>query len=114
MIQPAGLGGSPAEGHRCTAEANASWTASSAMSMSPKARIKTATARPCSSRKTRSISATRRSGMSVQTRVLKRADFDRQGRRSRELAAPLERAVQIGSTDDGEASDVLLSLDVGA
>ena len=57
MIQPAGLGGSPAAGHRCTATANASWTASSAMSRSPKVRVRTATARPYSARKTSSISA---------------------------------------------------------
>ncbi len=57
MIQPAGLAGSPADGHRLAASANASWTASSATSMSPKTRVRTATARPYSSRKTRSMSA---------------------------------------------------------
>ena len=36
MIHPAGLGGSPVSGQRCTATAKASWTASSATSMSPK------------------------------------------------------------------------------
>ena len=36
MIQPAGLGGTPSAGQRWTATANASWTASSARSMSPK------------------------------------------------------------------------------
>ena len=48
MIHPAGLGGSPARGQRRAASANASWTASSAMSMSPKTRVRTATARPYS------------------------------------------------------------------
>ena len=57
MIQPAGLGGSPSCGHRRVATAKASWTASSATSMSPKTRTRTATARPYSSRKTRSTSA---------------------------------------------------------
>ncbi len=56
MIQPAGLGGSPLSGHRRTASVNASWTASSAASMSPKTPTSTATARPYSSRKTRSMS----------------------------------------------------------
>ena len=56
-IQPAGLGGGPVLGHRSRAVANASWTASSATSMSPNVRTRTATARPCSSRKTRSMSA---------------------------------------------------------
>ena len=56
MIQPAGLGGTPSCGQRLTASTNASWTASSAASMSPKTRTRTATARPYSSRKTRSMS----------------------------------------------------------
>src|SRR5262249_10021327 len=56
IIHPAGLGGRPLDGHRCTAIVNASWTASSATSMSPKWRTRTATARPYSSRYTRSIS----------------------------------------------------------
>ena len=49
-------GGSPLAGQRPTASVNASCTASSATSMSPKVRTRTATARPYSSRKTRSIS----------------------------------------------------------
>src|SRR5256885_11324463 len=51
MIQPAGLGGSPFAGHRCMATTKASWTASSAMSMSPKRRTRVATLRPDSARK---------------------------------------------------------------
>src|SRR3984885_6259163 len=57
MIQPAGLGGSPAVGHFWTATVNASWTDSSARSMSPKTRTRTATDLPYSSRNTRSIAA---------------------------------------------------------
>ena len=56
MIHPAGLGGTPPEGQRSSAIAKASWTASSATSMSPKTRTRTATARPYCSRKTRSTS----------------------------------------------------------
>lgn len=52
-----GLGGSPSTGHLATATVNASWTASSAMSMSPKNRISVATHRPHSRRKTASTSA---------------------------------------------------------
>jgi len=56
MIHPAGAGGIPLSGQRATAVANASCTASSARSMSPNTRASTATARPYSRRKTRSIS----------------------------------------------------------
>jgi hypothetical protein len=45
-IQPAGLGGTPSVGQRCTAVRKASCTASSAASMSPRRRVRTATARP--------------------------------------------------------------------
>src|SRR5258707_1257211 len=45
MIQPAGLGGSPDSGHRFVAISNASWTASSAISISPKKRTRLATDR---------------------------------------------------------------------
>ena len=57
MIHPAGLGGTPSAGQRRSASTNASWTASSAASMSPNARTSTATARPCSARNTRPTSA---------------------------------------------------------
>ena len=53
-IQPPGLGGLPATGQRSAATTNASWTASSARSMSPKRRIRVATTLPRSSRKMRS------------------------------------------------------------
>ncbi len=56
MIQPAALAGGPADGQRCSATVKASWTASSATSMSPNRRTRTATARPYSSRNTRSTS----------------------------------------------------------
>src|SRR5215813_6081047 len=53
-IQAPGLGGRPSDGHLATATANASWTASSAASMSPRKRIRVATQRPYSRRKTAS------------------------------------------------------------
>ena len=46
MIQPAGLGGTPTSGQRRTAMRNASATASSARSKSPRTRIRVASARP--------------------------------------------------------------------
>ncbi len=57
VIQAAGLSGTPLVGQLATARANASWTASSAMSRSRTARATTATAAAASSRKTRAISA---------------------------------------------------------
>ena len=54
VIQAPGLSGTPRSGHVSRALMNASWTASSARSKSPVTRISVATARPCSSRKTRS------------------------------------------------------------
>ena len=51
-IQPAGFGGTPVSGQRSAATRNASWTASSATSMSPKRRTRVAIAWPDSSRKT--------------------------------------------------------------
>ena len=48
MIHPAGLGGTPSSGQRTTATAKASWTPSSARSMSPNERTRTETARPYS------------------------------------------------------------------
>ena len=57
VIQAPGLGGSSSPGHLRMATANASCTASSATSMSPKVRIRAATDRPDSSRKMRPTSA---------------------------------------------------------
>ena len=62
VIQPPGFGGRPAMGHFRRARAKASWTASSARSMSPKMRIRVATDRPDSSRKIRPISASSTTG----------------------------------------------------
>src|SRR5204863_1288655 len=111
MIQPAGLGGSPVEGHRSTAEMNASWTASSATVMSRKTRARMATARPYSARNTRSISEIGRTGSSgIRATIgLERADFDRQRRRPRQLRSPGERRVEIGGPEDGEPADVFLA-----
>src|SRR6266487_3505897 len=52
MIQAPGFRGLPSRGQRSSAVANASWTASSASSRSPMARVRMPTAFPHSSRKT--------------------------------------------------------------
>src|SRR5689334_18500401 len=86
----------------------ASCTASSAAAMSPKTRTRTATARPYSARKMRSIS-----GRST-TSVLERTHFNRQRDGAGQLARPFERRVEIRRFDDREAADVLLALGVRA
>ena len=58
VIHAPGFGGTPRSGHRWMATTNASCTASSARSMSPKDRMRVATVRPYSARKCRSISPT--------------------------------------------------------
>src|SRR5438270_3387456 len=114
MIQPAGLGGTPVDGQRCTATAKASWTASSARSMSPKTRMRTATARPYCSRNVWSISprcaGTPASGLDV---FLERPDLDRGGARHSGLGGPREGGIEIGGRDDPEAADVFLALGEG-
>ena len=115
MIHPAGLGGSPADGHRLAASANASWTASSAMSMSPKTRVRTATARPYSVAEDALDVGERGRGPGHghgQPSAMSdhRPDLDRQLARGRGLARPGERGVQVGRPDDPEPADVLLAL----
>src|SRR5262245_45062598 len=114
MIHPAGLGGGPVSGQRSTAAVNASWTASSATSMSPKTRTRTATARPYSSRNTRPISEVERAGTPESALAPERPYLDRQGGHPSRLAAPFERGVEIGSVDDAATADVLLALGVRA
>jgi hypothetical protein len=57
-IQAPGFAGTPSRGQRSAAIANASWTASSARSKSPSARIRIETARPDSSRKASATGST--------------------------------------------------------
>ena len=54
VIHAPGLSGTPRSGQVSSALMNASWTASSARSKSPRTRMSVATARPCSSRNRRS------------------------------------------------------------
>src|SRR5262245_33240713 len=106
MIHPGGLGGIPLDGHRSRAAVNASWTDSSAMSMSPKTRISEATALPYSRRKICSTS--------LNLFVLERADFDGQRGRLCQSPSPFERGIQIRRPDDGEPAEMFLALDVRA
>ena len=88
--------------------------------MSPNMRTRTATARPYSARKTRSISAAdRRSRADRRARhrcasalqcVVERPDFHRQRRRTGQLFAPGERGIEVGRRDDGETTQMLLAL----
>src|SRR5512132_3502616 len=119
VIQPPGLGGRPSAGHLSRATANASWTASSARSMSPTTRIRVATDRPDSWRKIRPTSAwSRVAGASPSpTRSGlgggERPDLDRLADRRRGLGRPDQRRVQVLGLDDVEAAQVLPRLHEG-
>src|SRR2546428_10126890 len=121
VIQAPGLGGRPSPVHLRKATANASCTASSATSMSPKTRIRAATDRPDSSRKIRPISASSSfraasasptlSGLGY---VSERADLDRLRDGGGGLRRPGERGVEVVGLDDVEAAEVFLRLGEGA
>ena len=111
---PAGLGGGPVDGQQATAAANASWTASSARSMSPKSPTRTATARPYCSRKTPSTSE----AGAWPARQAQSPASPWNGRTSTggvvaEASLPPQRGVQVGGLDDGEPTDVLLAFGEG-
>src|SRR5438445_6544913 len=121
VIQPPGLGGRPSAGHLRKATANASCTASSATSMSPKTRIRAATDRPDSSRKIRPTSAPSSLGaasmscsLSGPGYVSERADLDRLRDCCGGLRRPGERGVEVIGLDDVEAAEVFLRLREGA
>src|SRR3954470_4239218 len=99
-IHPPGLGGTPASAQRCTAMTNASWTASSARSMSPKRRTSVATARPNSARKVCSTADTSVAGTVgplLLHVVLEGAHFDGSLARRRRLARQRQRGVEVGN-----------------
>src|SRR6478672_8466220 len=124
MTHPGGLGGVPVRGQVRRAAANASWTASSAASMLPRTRVRTATARPYSVRKTRPTSSAVTAGgaagggwpagRSVLGTVVEGADLDRQGGGAGRPLRPAKRDVEVGGVDHPESAEVLLALDVGA
>src|SRR6266516_467506 len=134
VIQPPGLGGRPSRGQRRSANPNASWTASSAISICPKTRIRAATDRPDSSRKTRPIVASPTAAGATPARstpappvpvppppggslirsgsacVPERADLDRHADDGARLGRPAQGGIKIVSLDDVEAGQVLLRL----
>src|SRR5215217_3762400 len=116
VIQPPGLGGTPSPGHLPRATAKASWTASSARSMSPKARIRAASDRPDSSRKIRPTSAGSSPAAASPSPTpsglesRKRTDLDRHLDGTGDPRRPGERGVQVLGLDDVEAAQVLLGL----
>src|SRR5213080_3654160 len=120
VIQAPGLGGRPSPVHLRRATANASCTASSATSMSPKMRIRVATDRPDSSRKIRSIAAASIAdgrptpGASGVGHLPERPDLYRSADRGSGLRRPAERCVEITCLDDVEPAQVLLGLGEGA
>src|SRR5689334_5524568 len=137
-IHAPGLGGRPSAGHRATATVKASWTASSAASMSPRKRIRAATQRPYSRRKrapaasavTVAVTAVTARGPLAAARLRslragrvdpyrvvelpfkEGADLDRPLFRGRGEPGPLQGRVQVGDVDDPEPGEVLLGLRV--
>src|SRR6266542_10642 len=120
VIQAPGLGGRPSPVHLRRATANASCTASSATSMSPKTRIRAATDRPDSSRKIRPTSAWSSLGAASPSRTSsglgcpERTDLDWLPDRGGGLRRPGERRVEVLGLDDVEAAEVFLQLHEGA
>src|SRR6187551_2523416 len=98
VIHPPGFGGIPRTGHCSAAIANASATASSARSMSPRTRIRVAVQRPTSRRKTSARASATFGG----------SDLDGSFARGGGLAGPVERGVEIRGLDDPEAAHLLL------
>src|ERR1022692_534554 len=121
-IQPPGLGGRPVSGHFCTATTKASWTASSASSMSPRRRTSVATARPYSSRNTPAMAEASKGGCVMSAArvllasgaVLERAHLDRAAAGFRRLRRPRQRRIQVVRLDDPESAELLLGLGEGA
>src|SRR5947207_5384277 len=121
VIQPPGLGGRPSRAHARRPTANASCTASSARSMSPKARIRAAIDRPDSSRKIRPTAASSSPGMASMSSSLsglgymsERADLDRLRDCGAGLRRPGEGGVEVVGLDDVEAAQMFLRLGEGA
>src|SRR5207245_4583153 len=102
-IHAPGLGGWPSDGHLATARVNASWTASSAASISPRKRIRVATQRPYSRRKTASTVTARESMVAARKRSLRvgRVSLDRVVEVPTEERADLDRPLFRGCGELG-------------
>src|SRR3954465_11542199 len=134
VIHAPGLSGTPRAGHVSRALMKASWTASSARSKSPVTRISVATARPCSSRKTRSTMswaaldpvkepvrcglrpsvargcADRIAGAGDRAVIPDRADLEAADLRTRDHRGVGDRLVEVGRFHEIEAAERLLRL----
>src|SRR5579862_6376559 len=122
MIQAAGLSGIPFAGHEASAEANDSCIASSARSKEPEIRIRLATIRPDSCRKTDStverMSSIRsrdvtgdRAGFRARGQAAHRADFDATFSalaRRRDFGPPFDGFVQVLAFHDVVTREMLL------
>src|SRR5262245_5670870 len=123
VIQAPGLSGIPRSGQTCIAAMNASWTASSARSKSPRTRIREAVARPDSCRKRRSTSSGD-AASALGGRFLDevpglvedhhRPDLDRADLGARDPRRPVDRLVEVRAVEDVEAPELLLRLGEGA
>ena len=93
-IQAAGFAGTPSLGQRSAARTNASWTASSASSKSPRTRMRIETARLHSSRNALAIASMRR----PPTRCDRRSDGSPVTRTRRRVRAPQSESPRPGRT----------------
>src|ERR1700749_4773551 len=100
-IHAPGLGGWPSDGHRAAATVKASWTASSAASMSPRKRIRVATQRPYSRRKTASTVTARDTGWRRSLRAGRASRLDRVVEVPAEERAHLDRPLFGGCSELG-------------
>ena len=121
VIQPPGLGGRPSPGHLRRATANASCTASSATSMSPKIADQgghrsaglLAEDPADLGRVEPAVRASTSRSRQASGIVPERADLDRAADRRGGLRRPDERGVEILGLDDVEAAQVFLRLREG-
>src|SRR5579859_6834922 len=132
VSQAPGLGGTPSDGHRSTAVANASAAASSARSRSPKRLVREATTRAHSSWWAWAIASRTPAALMrpprgspvayadalclpirSQARSQERPHLDLPVEGLRPLGGQPERHVEVGRIDDPEAGEVLLRLHEG-
>src|ERR1700704_4206141 len=116
VIQAPGLSGTPSRGQRSSATTNASWTASSARSKSPRTRMSVATARPDSSRNSRSTTAWAAAGDGnglggfAARQIPDGPDLDGAVPGGRDARGHLDRLVDVPALDEVEAAELLLGL----
>src|SRR5512133_338120 len=117
VIHAAGLLGTPRSGQLRRACTNASWTASSARSKLPVARIRAATARPASRRNRRSMSERASpvvSALRFVRELLDRPQLDGAVHRAWTTASRFYRLVEVGDIQHVVATKLLLGLREGS